>query len=375
MRGLGQRQVQQVADHREQVVAGLVDQAHLLALRGQAGQRGVGAEQLREAQHRVERRAQLVADAREEHRLGAVGRLGGEAVALRLLELAQQRRVGLRAEHAPGAPEPIPFDDAAALLDPAPVAVGGAGAVDGAVHRLGAAHVGVVGLVDDGPVVGMHQAIPVGLRVAQRVARVAEDQLALVDVAQHVGLEIPFPHVGAGLVHGGALQRQRAGQRVAGVLDEPGQQRGGGVARGGQAIAPVVLIQSGGQRRAQLADEGARVAARPGGVRRRRGHRNRCQHGRTRVDGRHRHVAVGRQRPKPAFGPGQRGQRAHERGQRVGVVVAAGVVQQRGVSQRAHLVERGRRRPGPGGVSGRRRREVAGALGQWPAAILTPAAS
>ena len=75
------RQVEHVVDHGQQVQAGPFDVLHPFALR--AGERlaAVHAQQLREAEHRVQRRAQLMAHARQEFGLrgiGALGRCGGD---------------------------------------------------------------------------------------------------------------------------------------------------------------------------------------------------------------------------------------------------------------------------------------------------------
>ena len=72
--GLDLGQVEHVVDQAQQAVAGAVDhaQARLRLVR----QLAVGHQQLREAQHRVQRRADLVAHVGQEHALAAVGALG-----------------------------------------------------------------------------------------------------------------------------------------------------------------------------------------------------------------------------------------------------------------------------------------------------------
>ena len=68
--GLEARQVEHVVDQRKQVVAGGADVLELGELRRVGRAAGLDLQQLGEAEHRVERRAQLVAHAREELRLG-----------------------------------------------------------------------------------------------------------------------------------------------------------------------------------------------------------------------------------------------------------------------------------------------------------------
>ncbi len=86
--GLDAGEVEQVADHVQQVLAGLAHelQAPALALAGRLD--GVDLHQLREAQHRVQRRAQLMAHAREELGLRAARGLGHRGVVAGLLEQA-----------------------------------------------------------------------------------------------------------------------------------------------------------------------------------------------------------------------------------------------------------------------------------------------
>ena len=81
--GLDLRQVHQVGDHRQQPIAGALDVQHLIALR--LGGSTVRQQQLRKTEHRVERRAQLVADLRQEARLGQARQLGGLLLAQRRL--------------------------------------------------------------------------------------------------------------------------------------------------------------------------------------------------------------------------------------------------------------------------------------------------
>ena len=131
--GLDARQVQDVVDQREQVLAALPDRRQP---RGAAlGEAPVVLQDLRVAEDRVQRRAQLVAHVGEELRLGGVGRLravaraqvlvvaqleaqhqllalivGGDQLALALLQLAvgpgeagqQQAHAGQRGEHLAG---------------------------------------------------------------------------------------------------------------------------------------------------------------------------------------------------------------------------------------------------------------------------------
>ena len=86
-----QRQVEDLVDQLEQVPAGLDDLVEVALLRGR-GRRRARFQQLREAEHGVEGRAQLVAHAGQEIGLGVVGLLGGRhrPVELRLDPLAHR---------------------------------------------------------------------------------------------------------------------------------------------------------------------------------------------------------------------------------------------------------------------------------------------
>ena len=71
--GLDFREIEDVVDDGKQVLAGLVDLVQPLQLLG----RGAGVQQMGQAQHRVHRRADLVAHVGKELALGAVGGFGG----------------------------------------------------------------------------------------------------------------------------------------------------------------------------------------------------------------------------------------------------------------------------------------------------------
>ncbi len=77
--GLHAGEVEQVADHRQQVRAGVANVADLQQVRGVQRAPRVHLQHRREAQDRVERRAQLVAHVGDELGLGAVGVLGRDA--------------------------------------------------------------------------------------------------------------------------------------------------------------------------------------------------------------------------------------------------------------------------------------------------------
>ena len=136
---------------------------------------------------------------------GARGRLG----------LALGSDIGLHAHHAQRRTAGRPFDDAAALMQPAPVAVGSAGAVAVAVVVGLASGMAQIGLVVGVAVVGVDQRIPVLLAAAARIARVAQLLEAFVDVAQPIAGDVPLPH-----------ERTRAAQR------STHQRAAAGVARG-----------------------------------------------------------------------------------------------------------------------------------------------
>ena len=86
--GLDFAQVEQVVDQRGELVGGLADVAHLLfLLRCQLAVEPV-QQDFRQRQDRIHRRAELVADARQEPRLGLVG---GAQVRGALVELRIQR--------------------------------------------------------------------------------------------------------------------------------------------------------------------------------------------------------------------------------------------------------------------------------------------
>ena len=84
--GLDARQVERVVDHLQQVPAGLQDLPHPTLLVGGQSGLAVEVEQLPEAQHRVQRCAQLVAHARQELVFRPVGRFGQLSALLGLLE-------------------------------------------------------------------------------------------------------------------------------------------------------------------------------------------------------------------------------------------------------------------------------------------------
>ena len=77
-------QIEQVVDQRQQLLARTQHVIGEVAQLRRARALGREAQQLREADHRVERRAHLMADAREELALGAVGDRGGLLVAQRI---------------------------------------------------------------------------------------------------------------------------------------------------------------------------------------------------------------------------------------------------------------------------------------------------
>ena len=74
--GLDLRQVENVVDQLEQVLAAGADRADVVAALGLVAVVGVADEQLGEAEDAVERRANLVAHVGQELALGAVGGLG-----------------------------------------------------------------------------------------------------------------------------------------------------------------------------------------------------------------------------------------------------------------------------------------------------------
>ena len=98
--GLQARQVEHVVDQLEQVFAGMADVAQLGAPALGASAAGLDLQQLREAQHGVQRRAQLMAHAREELRLGAALPLGQGALAPRHLGLLGLGDVPVHADAA-----------------------------------------------------------------------------------------------------------------------------------------------------------------------------------------------------------------------------------------------------------------------------------
>ena len=175
-------------------------------------------------------------------------RLRGGVLALALLA-----DVGLRADHAPRPAVGVPFDDAAAFLVPAPAAVAGADAV-GVFVVLGlAARVAQVGLVVAGqrrpggsggsspPACG-----PMSLRVVAQLLQ------AVVDVAEPVAVDVPFPDEGAAAL-----------QRAADHLDVAGARRRLRRRRRRSAAAPRHGYAHRLQPRAQLARHRARAAAAP----------------------------------------------------------------------------------------------------------------
>jgi hypothetical protein len=195
--GLDLRQVEQLVHEAQQVAPARPDpgEPHALALREGAVQPHV--EQVRVAQHRVDRRAELVAHRREELRLGRVRRLGallrrdqrllrplprgevardlGEADQVPVVLVAERREHQLRVEE--GAVLPLP----PRLAHPAPVRLGVAQVLLGlaAVPRVGRVE-GAEVLADD--LVGPPPLHPLGADVPRRdaAARIqGEDRVVL----------------------------------------------------------------------------------------------------------------------------------------------------------------------------------------------------
>ena len=98
----------------------------------------------------------------------AQSRHGGRGLGLESPALGD---VGLGAEHPARPAVGMPLDDAPALLEPAPAAVGRAGPVVACLVCVGlAAGMALVGVVVGGPVIGMDQGIPILLGVRATAA-------------------------------------------------------------------------------------------------------------------------------------------------------------------------------------------------------------
>ena len=125
--------------------------------------------------------------------------------------LQPARDVGLHTHHAQRRAISDPVDDAPALMQPAPAAIGRTGAVDVLVVIGLAGGMAQVGLVVGGEVVGVDQGVPVLLGATAGGGRVAELRKAFVDVAEPVAGDVPLPHHGAGAVQGRAHQGTAGG--------------------------------------------------------------------------------------------------------------------------------------------------------------------
>src|SRR5258706_14959565 len=88
--GLDFRQVEEVVDEREQVACARLDGFQLPLLRGIQGARQLHEERPGEADDGVQRRAQLVAHAREKAVLGEIGVLPLEVLALQRALLREE---------------------------------------------------------------------------------------------------------------------------------------------------------------------------------------------------------------------------------------------------------------------------------------------
>jgi hypothetical protein len=140
-----------------------------------------------------------------------------------LLEFAPFGDVGLGAEHAPRRAVDGAVDDAAALVQPVPAAVGAAGAVDVLVLFGQALRVAQVGGVVVGAVVRVDQQVPLVLGRREPVPGIAQHLEALVDVGQLVGLRPPLPDEGAGAAQRLAQQRAAAVGYVARACAQRGE--------------------------------------------------------------------------------------------------------------------------------------------------------
>ena len=226
--------VEHLVDQREEVLSGLDDVERRLAL---GVGRGLHVEQLREAEHSVERRAQLVAHAREELVLGPVCLLGADAGELEVFEqpgalgdVAGAGHDGRRVRLVGGEAGQLRVEDR-------PVTAGGAGAV---------LDVGALGLAVEHPVEGLDD--------ARQVVGVDELAHRPALVVGRLALQLPS-HVRAGHADGavGVDDLQGVGQgteqrgegrlaltQLAGALDDqilgvaaaPGEHLGDGDGKG-----------------------------------------------------------------------------------------------------------------------------------------------
>ncbi len=130
--GLDPRDVERVVDQRQQVVPGGGDVLQVFIRPGAA--RCVSLQQLREPEHRAQRRAQLVAHARDEGVLRTAGFFGDGASALVAFELLDVGDVGRGADDPHRPAGGVAVEHGIAAVQPAPGAVGVADAIDELGH-------------------------------------------------------------------------------------------------------------------------------------------------------------------------------------------------------------------------------------------------
>ena len=157
--GLDGGEVEQVVDERAQVLARRPDVARPLQLQ-HVGGRGVVLDELGEAEHRVQRRAQLVADTRQQLRLGTARALGRELVAQGLLgALVLRDELGHVEQHADHRVAPGQRFAARPRHQPAQRAVLPHGAELRLEHAVAARHGPLPHGPDCGLVVDVHHAV------------------------------------------------------------------------------------------------------------------------------------------------------------------------------------------------------------------------
>ena len=212
---LNARQIEHVVDHFQQVPTGMLNLAHPRPLR--VGQRValVQLQQLREAQHRVQWRAQLMAHARQEVALGVVGRLGRGARLLRFGQLHVVGDVFHRAHNAPRLALLI-AQQRHRRLHPQRVAVARDVALVAAVQRNFTGHqlarqLGVLAYV-----VGVGE---VERRHAQQLVGAVAGELAKARVGlQHIAAQVGVNHADGHVVQDVAKALLAFAQRALGLL-------------------------------------------------------------------------------------------------------------------------------------------------------------
>ena len=223
--GLDARQVEQIDDQLQQVLPARLDRREPGA--AALAQARIPSHDVREAEDRVERRAQLVAHAREELALRAVRAFGLETrllIGLRLLDggLVEHERDGL-VQRAFGHCQAEQHGHARAVLAHVLLLVGRAGAALARLSHRALRHLAVFGRADglasDAP--GAQVLAVVADDAQERVVRL--EHLARAHVDEHDAGEVRIDHLAQPRVAG--AQRRIAALELGDALPQRAEQR------------------------------------------------------------------------------------------------------------------------------------------------------